>query len=1039
MATAPTEIRIPFLQQGYKLVFKKPCLAYKETAGYAQVPNRPIYIKIGNGSDKRGKPPAGTTPTSSLRYSMYIESSASDTGTSNIADLSATAMVATRGYFPIPIVGVTFQRSSVVFCNTFFEGSDFIDVPVSSLTKTDKGIKVPTTIFRVVHAGVEKLIPEKTDKDLSYWMTIGPYLSTNLAGGTTLTDDAPFDIKQLFKAGTSNVDTASDTIKVSGSPEYVSYVGITKPLFRDVIMTSASTSTDGFAINGSYTQVTNPTPISSAQAKVLRFAWVSVGTEKEPRYQWRLAETFGVPPALIPVVEPPPGLSEKNDPTDVKDHYVYDLNETTYPDWQGFYPSLRILKKGYSVAYAKAKMDTESVFYDAEFSAKILNQNAIAEVVTGTGDQKSVLVSNAVDFYPDSATTLLTGYGAVCGVPATVGGLRGTSINRQTYVYTSPRFVMAFGSNSRMGTEYHCTLNGSTPIESADAAFLVRTLAAPSVCSTYDACLESSSIFTIAAMGDYTSIVERSVDDSRWAFSNIPKAPESQSSHFIIGEYPYRSEGSLVFLPELPSLEAETADGKFSIPGGKIPVMVVLKVVEDGDTEGTFKLYQSAGQQGTPSYELSLGELSASASGTINIIIPTKTYGSYAAGGGIESVEDVKGCSPGTVIASVLEPYTEGTFPDDMSKYSDAQVSKISELQFPVKANSVSATTDCVSGYSIMAYEIEGHINLGFRSSHFGPFVSIRDVILRVPNDETDGTSLPIATKPVLMSDMNTRSMLLFYIYKDRLLAKRIPQEVLEDLIGSTPSFAADPEKEALAIKQMHMLTSSVIYASIDDTALSGDMSAGAIRSIVDLEVPVTLGAINEYCVFTDQIGYIYSVVQTDKQLYVFRSYNGGDSWENLLPDGFSFYPPKGENPSETEKLVDAATPQRPFVLVDWPSQTGHFFYFVEDNILLFNFPVEVLRESKDALAEELSLFIHPKVVVGQLTADMAERGITYGNQELSNKNPPIKATPQKVSGVITKNGAYRVFFKDNNDVLRSIVSFNMGNVWLLDEDIKES
>lgn len=1053
MATVPIQqqapgTRIPFLQQGYKLVFKKPCLAFKATTGYEQVPGRPLYVKIGNGSDRRMKPPSGSVPTSKLRYSTYIEAVASDTGTSNIAELSAVALSATRGYFPLAVTGVTFQKSSIVFCNTFFEGSDFIDVPVDSLTKTDQGIQVPTTIFRVVHAGTEKLVPEDSTKDLSYWMSIGPYLSNNLAIGTTITDDATYDIKQLFKNATSNVDTASNVIRVSGSPNYVSYVGITKPLFRDLVMTSAATSADGFAIAGSYRQTSNPTPISSAQAKVLRFAWVDVGTEKEPRYQWRLSETFGVPAGLIPIAQDPPGLSASSTTTEVKDHYVYDLSDTTtYPDWQGFYPSLRILKKGYSVAYARAKMDTESVFYDSKFSAKILSQDAVAEVVTGTSNQKSVLVANSVDFYPDSATTLLTGYNALCGVSSTVSTGSGTSINRQTYVYTSPKFLMTFGSNARMGPEYYCVLNGTTPLESSDAAFLVRTQAAPTMASTYDACLESSSVFNIASMGDYTSIVERSMDDSRWAFSQIPTAPSSQVSHFLVGEYPYRSEGSLILLPPLTPFAGDNSDGKVEIPSGKLPVIISLDVVEDGVTTGTFKLYPSAGQSGDPSYELSLGELSASASGSLNIIIPTKTYGSYGIGGGIKSVSGVKWCDPDTTISGKLTPFSSPVYVGDMAAYSDAQVSNISELKFPVKAVACTATTDCVSGYSIMAYEIDGRIDLALRSSHFGPFVPIRDIILRIPSEGSDGKSLPSATRPVLMADANTKGLSLFYTYKERLLIKKLPEDILSDLIGSSNLFAADPKKEAEAIKRMHMLNSSVVFEATNDDALQIDQKAGAIMSIIDLTVPVTVGAINEYCVFYDQIGYMYAVIQTDKQIYVFRSYNGGSAWENLLPDGFSFYPPVRTIKDDIVTLdsagavsgTDPSVPQYPYVMVDWPSQTAHFFYFVDDNLLEFQVPVEVFRESKSTLPGQLALFIRPRVVVGVLTKDMAERGITYGNQELSSKSPPIKATPQKVTGVITQNGAYRVFFRDSNSVLRSIVSFNLGGTWILDEDIKQS
>jgi len=704
-------------------------------------------------------------------------------------------------------------------------------------------------------------------------------------------------------------------------------------------------------------------------------------------------------------------------------------------------------------------MDTESRFYDSKFSAKILKQNNVAEVVTGTSNQKSVLVSNSVDFYSDSATTLLTGYGATC--TASVGAI-GSSLNKQTYVYTSPQILMTFGSNARMGPEYSCTLNGTTMLESSECVFLVRSMGAPTIASVYDPCLFSSSIFDIADMGDYTAVVERSVDDSRWAFGYIPYAPTSDTAHFLVGEYPYRSEGSLVFLPPLESLVSTAGmnikDGSFAVPNGTLPVILDLAVVENGNVSGTFKLYPSAGQQGKPAYEVSLGELSASATGVFSLSIPTKTYGSYTKGGGLNSIVDVMGCKTGTVISGSLKPYVNTALVGTMQEftratYSDLQVSNISELTFPVKANSVTAVSDCTSGNSLLAYEIDGRIDLAFRSAHFGPYIPLRDVVLRVPNEggTSDGKSLPSAVRPVLMSDINTRTLSLFYLYKNRLLVKKIPEEVLADLIGKSTTFTAQPEKEAESIKRLHMINSSVIYEAVkDDQSIISDLKAGSVRKIVnttvpDTTVPASSDGINEYCVFSDQVGYIYAVIQTTKQLYIFRSYNGGDIWENLIPNGFSFYPPtrvvkngvvtqEQNKPSE----IDAAIPQYPFVMVDWASQNGNFFYFVDDNLLLFTFPVEILRESKSSLPDKLTKYISPQVVVGQLTFDMAQRGITYSNTELSKKNPPMKAIPQKVTGVITHNGAYRVFFRDSNGILRSIVSLGLGSSWLLDEDIKD-
>jgi len=1117
MATATSAGGSPtFLQEGYKLVYKKPCIttlspnsneqiqnrnvSNLNSNGYQQVPDRNIYVKIGNGSDRRMRPPPGSVPTADLRYSMYVVTSASDSGNTEAIDRSVSSFTATQGFLPIPILSVSFQRSSIVFCNTFFEAQEYIDLPISSLTKVyGQAVQNPTgaekqytaplqyletsnPIFKVIHLGKDKLIPDDSTKDITYWMSVAPYISGNKANGTSLTDHATYDVRKGFEQRTLNTDTASRMIQCSGLGSksynanlsnqetnatedanigYVSYIGMTKPIFRDIVMTSASTSETGIAVMGSfisqpYLGGSGPTPISSPQARILRFAWVNMGTEETPSYEWRLSESFGIAKALSNIQQTPAGVEKKASAEPIE-HYVYDLKDDTYPEWTGFYPGLKIFKKGYEVNYALAKMDAQSPFYDANFSAKILEQSTIAEPVYGPAGAV-VLVSNNVNFYSEEATTLLTGYNAVCGISALVAsgtgawlssGTTGSSIKKHTYVYTSPKFLTSFGSNARMGTEYSCMLNQNTLLETSDAAFLIRSAKAPTISSTYDPCLASASVFDIAVMDNYTSVVERSVDDDRWARSLYTPPPKSAYSYFMLGEYPYRSEGILVLLPKTELLEMNTSDGAFSIPSGKIVTLVQMNVEKFADTEGTFKFYPTSNPQGTPTWEFSLGEISANASGFMNIYVPSKRFASYSAGGGVKSLNGAFGCDANAVIAKTLTPYEMKDLRESqekLAKYSDAQVKNIPELKFPVAVTGVTAASDCISGYSILAYETQSRIDLAVRSAHFGPFIPVRDIILRVPNDDSeDGKSLPDAARPVLMTDYNTKSIYLFYVYKSSLVVKEIPEELIKNLIGTSKDFSAQPEKEAEAIKRIHLLNSSVVYRSDpDDASIENDLVSGSLKYYLDVEVALGQELINEYCVFMDQVGYLYAAIQTTNQIYILRSYNGGELWENLLPQGFSFYPPKRVREGNVITIeqqepvaTDAAIPQYPYVMVDWQSQTAMFFYFVEDNLLVFDVPVEVFRESKKELPDILSPFINPKVIVGKLTDDMIQRGIYYGDAELVIKSPPVKAIPQKVTGVITKNGACRVFFRDSNGFLKSTISMGLGGAWALEEDYK--
>jgi len=1102
MAVNPTLVVTPsssFSQRGFKLLSKKPCFLPKTIAGpdYYEIPGTGKFVR-GSTEGIRAKPPSGVFPNSKLRYLFYAETlpaNTNDATTSVAAAISTTATLLTRGLLPTPILTVEFQRSVSITSVVCFEGMDVIDLPKENFKRSDQGIVVDHNVYKVIYAGANKLIPDKDEKGFNYWTTVGPYLPTNLCRGTTLTDDAPVDLKYYYKANKGDptfADTASNVITTQGTANYVSYVAITKPLFRDVVYMTGSTETTGYALLGTYRELNTRQAMTTLPAIVLRYAWVNMAKKDDPpKFMWRLAESFNARPGKVA-----PALGIKTQAGDVPDHYVYNLLDDVKPELAetSAYPP-EILKTAYLQQDAVALSTPGNKNYNKKFQFFMMPQDFQAEVVAGG----NVLVANSAEYYPSGNPALLAGLGALCASTIWADSAQGmmeqiSAPATQCFVYTSSKITQPFIAITRLGTEYYSNFINGRMLTAQEFALLARVHPGGGVSAVLDPCTFMTSVFDILPTTNTDIVTERVFDDFK--IGNVSSLPPETAAggKFLLGEFPLRTEGGTALVP--PQDNGKAGDSPLTLDKEKFVTMLSIAVSTESEDE-TFRLYANTDTSGNPLVELNLGEFvgKLQADGkSDNIIVgvpPTKTTSfAWKAGGGFGNPKSYYFVEKDAVMAGELVPHNDGqTLP--WTPYSDFQVKRVGKQTFPVTSQSVAASANCATGYVLFAYENDGRIDLAVRTGHGDAYAFLRDVTLRVPDDDNfkpeaydsayqsayqtaknsgkseedavaagkaagnkaaandisktraEEINMPPSTLPFLVDDKSTKNLVLFYMYKDKLLAKRVPEEALGTIIRSTEANSFTPAAEAKNIKMMHGLIPAIVYDGANEgksaASILKDLKLGAVK-VFQGDPPKTdkkPDYVVQFCAMADSTGNLYAVIQTGTRVMVKRSVDGGEVWESVFPDDFSFYPNRTSGGTDA---TAAAQVQSPFVMLDWSTQNCIMTFVVEGSLLAYRFPAEVLRVSKDKAAATLSKYLEPKVLFGPLTQDMADRGISYGtavpeHETAKGSTVPVQVLSHRMTGVVAQNGYYRVFFKDDESRLRSLISTDLGSSWLLDQD----
>jgi len=872
------------------------------------------------------------------------------------------------------------------------EGKDVIDMPTEGLVQEGNIITLPNKVLRLIHAGEEKLVPDDDNRGVSYWATLAVHgsLKGNLAKGVKPQNPTD-DLLTAFSQGNSLLqsDTSSNQVIVEGKPKYISYVAITKPLFRDVL--SFRGTALAFGISNPLIplgfEITSVGAGSLALENVQRFAYVREEQPKQddPKVKviiegWRISESFEYTPSTTVNDFSPQQIS-----TLTKEQKISHAYSSTIK-WYA-YDVTQKESEAYNVLLAQLMMLPSSKFYKKGFKAIILDQQ---QGTLGYG-------KGLIDWYRIS--------------PSANNG-----VSAQFY-YTSPVFNIDLSNTARIGQEYFYSLEGGIK----EFEILARTSqTASGMALLYDRSTSLSFLVDSSTSG----LLEKMYDDNAWVTGGT--IPESKTSHFQLGEYPYRSKGQSLLTPRPIVLDEKDEES--------LATMYTLET-KDGDPD-TFKLFTNEEDE-VPFLEMSADIWPIKDKQIIVGIPPTSKVPTTKEGGGFSKITRRWGNKPDTIVLPAQTGDKNSTDP------SEFQIANIEDLKFPVKAGNPTNIIDPLTGIHIMAYEIESRIDIAVRTTYKDPFSIIRDITLRVNEaGDINPSNLPVSSQPSLTLDLTSRTIFLFYMYKNLILVKQIPYEIF--ISHATPQdknyseynmFTLEEENNI--IKTMHKITPNLVHAQNLSKA-SRDMQLGKIK--IQKDVIQNGIEFSHYCTMIDKAGFLYAFIESNGRIIVRTSSNLGAAWTTAISEKFTFYPkrdtPKEEATTETTETETEETHLScPYVLYDEALDVGHLFYVIDQTLLCVSIAMGVFRNKDTATCETDAVkYVFPKVVYGPLTKDMFDRKISKAIIDPEGQENMVKVANQRVTGLINSQGYYRVFFKDTDGNIRSVISSNSGTQWYEDD-----
>lgn len=1029
---------IPFTFLGYKTLHRPIRLLESKDntlAGLVQSnPSLPYF------NDPRGLFREGMVPSKRVSYRIYHEaeqpfvSGGEDVARSIPGFLGGASLILVAFALPEVVKSVTKTRTAV----TVVEGRDIIDLPTDGLKSEDGGLVLPTNVFRAYHAGAEKLT--SIDGDISKMSTLAYYSNTSdnlfrkiLPSGGVANDAA----KMAPGQGKRFMDALSNRISVDGSPSFVSYTSADRVLFRDVIVVRVGMT--GFGIvNASTGFILTEVAAGESSFHLLRFVPYSTVDEKETKTTWRLSESYGIVPAGG-VEDTPADLRDALGPEErglaassaLARHYVYNLvtDSELVTVSQGDVSDdfdMTPLGMGMSPLLAKAKQDPASRYYDSGFRSTVFG------------------------FAPGFASIggLLTVH--------SIGASDNNTAFTPAYSYTSPKLEASLSRNGRMGVEYvtsQITAVAGTAVR--DTILLASTRESIlGITSVYDCCAYVCNVIDSFSLSQGSTLVERFFNDDTWTRMD-GTIPESSMGQFLLGEYPARSAGQLLFPGGQSAIDGVEIDGDaISVPDTDQVTFVVLS--SGGNEEPAFTLHSDSEGQSDPVFEVALPGRILKDGQRVLMGIPPISFLSSRQGGGIK-LSGVLGIKQGATLAEAMPANGDDKDP------SGTQISLIEKQTFPLKSTSPSAAGDCAKGWSYVAFENEDRIDLGFKKFYAGNWTVVRDVTLRIPDDfdnadfKPSKDALPPSTLPYLVDDPQSETLFLFYVYKNTLLCKRLPADIIirKNIAKNTASLTIDSEKSL--ISQLHGITASVVFEGDagSESSLVIDAKKGSIKKIDQKEAAVratrspvqTAGdtdkakfsnRIIQYSCCMDFSGFLFAFIQTEDALVVRSSSDMGSSWVDVVSEGFNPIPSTQGQDSRSQSDASGSNlvPEAPYCMYDWGTKNILLFFFVGQVLCYISIPSSLLRRPVDAATKALG-GIRIKMLYGNLSKDLFDRGIMPA-KGVSNQGESPRLNPHRITGYITATGFYRIFFKDEKERMLSLVSFNTGDSWSTEQQVVE-
>jgi hypothetical protein len=184
---------------------------------------------------------------------------------------------------------------------------------------------------------------------------------------------------------------------------------------------------------------------------------------------------------------------------------------------------------------------------------------------------------------------------------------------------------------------------------------------------------------------------------------------------------------------------------------------------------------------------------------------------------------------------------------------------------------------------------------------------------------------------------------------------------------------------------------------------------------------------------FMTASGYLFVFIEIDGMIIARKSPNLGGSWGDVFPQGTNFI-----GSTEQEKTGDGTelpVQESPSCLYDPIFDTVVLFYFVENVLLCIKIPVAIMLDSK-VKAGSLVSSIRPVALAGPVTQELIDRGIGVATSVLDQGDEPPPLIPHRTAGYVTTEGYYRIFFRDQDQRMKSLFSFNAGDDWFTDKQL---
>ena len=1051
------EVFGPKYDKGYRIIFRLPYTATTQPS------EAPAF------SDPRGVFPSDMMPSSTLSYEVYEE--VREFASYNTINVGMFPGLVGAVLMPIALAGfgaaggqVTVSAKTMVSVIAF-EGRDIIDLPTEGLPRDGDAIIVPHNVYLPVYAG--DLFMKPGDKETFASKAAKEYISkspSNQIKQVAPSVNPPLDSMTNeggfwphFQTPNRIVDVASNKIRLNGSAQYISYVSFDKAIFRDVVFLRTGAIGQGtnqknsllFSFVGPYGTTIGKdgkTVGDVGTVQILRYAFVDAkdGTGEPPYFQWKLSESFGYKPDTV---EKTPASALKTDQDRQADflyesglHFAYNVKDTAGPDLDNNTLPMRILKTGITPTFAASKMDKRSVFYDSNFKASIvpLAKNQFF-------NKSRLQIKTIVGFSPGVNSYIVVGNEMR---PNNFGTVYGSNVIATERTYQSPFFNVDMTRNGRIGIEYAVHNFAHTSVFGMDRAMLLAstTPAMEGLVAFYDPCICA----TVVVFADNGIISQRLFDDKQLLAKEITIAP-SKLKAFLLAEILQRSGGQAAFHPPYKDIGATVAagtEGRVAIPTGFLPTLLTVNAPEHADTKSILRLYAEAQPQDatTPLFEVVLPNALKGTSPERKIPIPPISFFSY-------KIENPNGGSLTKALGSgtkgflqAISQVTEISPPAPTDAFSDFQLKSSPEEDFPLRGQSVTGCAVHTKGHSFLAYENGGQVNLGFRPSISNTYLPIRDVCLRVPEGFTTAmlsekaSGLPSATQPLLLADLLPNRIFLFYEYKNRILIKQIPMEIVDKEKYPFDNTVFPAETETKIAKNIHRMIPSIVYdGGQGKTAdIAPDISINALKAPGAAVAGAKSPSVKYYSACLTNGGLLVSFLQDGDKIIARKSSDAGSTWEDVFPSGTTILPVK----AGTANVQDGEAPS---LFFEQEQNCIFLFIVLQSSLLLLRIPEQLFLEPQDKAKEYLSKIV-PELVYGaledgKLPVALQDRGIMVQPAVIERqKAQPQSAqgstttkehfSTQKVSVVRYKGGPLRLYFVDDNKRLQTLISIDGGKGW---------